>query len=36
MMRYLSLHKSPGDKVTLTVLRADQKVDLTVTLGIRP
>ena len=36
MMRYLLLNKSPGDTVTLTVLRGDQKVDLKVTLGNRP
>jgi 2-alkenal reductase len=36
LMRYLVLHKSPGDKVTLTVLRGDQKVDITLTLGTRP
>ena len=36
LMRYLILHKSPGDKVVLTVLRGDQKVDITVTLGTRP
>jgi 2-alkenal reductase len=36
MIRYLVLHKSPGDTVTLTVLRGDQKVDATVTLGTRP
>ena len=36
LMRYLLLHKSPGDTVVLTVLRGDQKVDLTVTLGTRP
>jgi S1-C subfamily serine protease len=36
MMRYITLNKSPGDKVVLTVLRGDQKLDLTVTLGTRP
>jgi 2-alkenal reductase len=36
MIRYLVLHKSPGNTVTLTVLRGDQKVDATVTLGARP
>jgi 2-alkenal reductase len=36
MLRYLVLHKSPGDTVTLTVLRGDQKVDATITLGTRP
>ncbi len=36
MMRYLVLHKSPGDTVVLTVLRGDQKLDLNLTLGARP
>lgn len=36
LMRYLILQKSPGDTVTLTVLRGDQKVDLKLTLGNRP
>jgi S1-C subfamily serine protease len=36
LMRYLILHKSPGDSVTLTVLRGDQKVDVKLTLGARP
>ena len=36
MMSYLVLHKSPGDTITLTVLRGDQKVDVTLTLGARP
>ena len=36
LMRYLILHKSPGDTITLTVLRGDQKVDLKLTLGARP
>ena len=36
LMRYLVLHKSPGDTVTLTVLRGDQKVDVKLTLGTRP
>jgi len=29
-------NKSPGDTITLTVLRGDQKVDLTLTLDKRP
>ncbi len=33
LMRYLILHKSPGDTVTLTVLRGDQKLDIRLTLG---
>jgi len=36
MMSYLVLHKSPGDTVTLTVLRGDQKLDIPVVLGTRP
>jgi S1-C subfamily serine protease len=36
LMRYLILNKSPGDQVVLTVLRGDQKVDLTLTLAARP
>jgi 2-alkenal reductase len=36
LMRYLILNKAPGDTVVLTVLRGDQKVDLTLTLAARP
>jgi S1-C subfamily serine protease len=36
LMRYLLLQKSPGDTVTLTVLRGDQKLDLPLILGARP
>jgi S1-C subfamily serine protease len=36
LMRYLLLNKSPGDTVTLTVLRGSQKVDLKLVLGTRP
>jgi S1-C subfamily serine protease len=36
MIRYLTLHKSPGDTVTLTVLRGSQQVELQVVLGTRP
>ena len=36
LLRYLINNKSPGDTVVLTVLRGDQKVDLTLTLGKRP
>jgi S1-C subfamily serine protease len=36
MIRYLALYKSPGDTVTLTVMRGDQKVDVSVVLGKRP
>lgn len=35
MIRYLALHKSPGDTVTLTVLRGDQQLDIQVVLGKR-
>ena len=36
MIRYLGLYKSPGDTVTLTVLRGDQQKDIPVVLGTRP
>jgi 2-alkenal reductase len=36
LMRYLVLHKSPGDTVTLTVLRGEQQLDVSVTLGTSP
>ena len=36
MIRYLDLNKSPGDTVTLTVLRGDQQKDIPVVLGTRP
>jgi S1-C subfamily serine protease len=36
MIRYLALHKSPGDTVTLTILRGDQQLDIPVVLGTRP
>ncbi|MDP2994604.1 MAG: trypsin-like peptidase domain-containing protein [Anaerolineales bacterium] len=36
MIRYLALHKSPGEPVTLTVLRGDQQLDVSVVLGKRP
>jgi 2-alkenal reductase len=36
MIRYLVLYKSPGDTVTLTVLRGDQNLDIPVVLGKRP
>jgi S1-C subfamily serine protease len=36
MIRYLALYKSPGDTVTLTVLRGDQQLDVPVVLGTRP
>jgi 2-alkenal reductase len=36
MIRYLILNKSPGDTVTLTIMRGDQKKDIPVVLGTRP
>jgi len=36
LLKYLFNNKSPGDTVVLTVLRGDQQVDLTLTLGKRP
>jgi 2-alkenal reductase len=36
LIGYLVDNKSPGDTVVLTVLRGDQKVDLTLTLAKRP
>ena len=36
LMRYLVLNKSPGDTVTLTVLRGDQQVEIPLVLGTRP
>ncbi len=36
LLAYLIESKSPGDTVTLTVLRGAQKQDITVTLGKRP
>lgn len=36
MIRYLFLHKSPGETVALTVLRSDQQVEIPVVLGKRP
>jgi S1-C subfamily serine protease len=36
LIRYLVYNKQPGDTIVLTVLRGDQKVDVTVTLGARP
>ena len=36
LIAYLITHKSPGDTVVLTVVRGDQKQDLTVTLTKRP
>lgn len=36
MLAYLITHKSPGDTVILTVLRGNEKVDVTITLDKRP
>ena len=36
LLNYLMLNKHPGDEIVLTVLRGDELVDLTVTLGERP
>lgn len=36
MIRYLALHKSPGDAVVLTILRGGEQMDITVILGKRP
>jgi S1-C subfamily serine protease len=36
LIRYLVYNKQPGDTIVLTVLRGNQKVDVTVTLGARP
>jgi 2-alkenal reductase len=36
LISYLTLYKSPGDEIVLTVERERQQVDVTVTLGTRP
>lgn len=36
LLRYLLLHKSPGDTIVLTVLRGSEQIDIPVTLGTRP
>ncbi|MGB7875889.1 MAG: trypsin-like peptidase domain-containing protein [Anaerolineales bacterium] len=36
LLRYLINNKSPGDTVVLTVLRAEEQIDITVALGKRP
>ncbi len=36
MLAYLITHKSPGDTVVMTVLRGEEKVDVTITLDKRP
>ncbi len=35
LLNYMMLNKQPGDEIVLTVLRGDQIIDLTVTLGER-
>lgn len=36
LIRYVVVKKSPGDTITLTVMRGDQKVDVKLKLGVRP
>jgi 2-alkenal reductase len=36
LLNYMILNKHPGDEIVLTVLRGDELIDLTVTLGERP
>jgi S1-C subfamily serine protease len=36
LLRYLLLHKAPGETILLTVLRDGEQVDVPVTLGMRP
>jgi 2-alkenal reductase len=36
LIRYVVVNKSPGDTITLTVMRGDQKTDVKLTLGVRP
>ena len=36
MLAYLITHKGPGDTVVLTILRGEEKLDITITLGERP
>ncbi len=36
LLKYLINYKSPGDTVVLTVLRGEEKLDISVTLGKRP
>ncbi len=36
LISYLVTHKSPGDKIVLTIIRNGQKQDITLTLGKRP
>jgi S1-C subfamily serine protease len=36
LLRYLRNNKGPGETVILTILRGEEQMDLTVTLGKRP
>ena len=36
MLSYLIVNKGPGDVVMLTVMRGDQRMDISLTLGARP
>jgi S1-C subfamily serine protease len=36
LLSYLITHKGPGDTVVLTVLRGDERKDISITLGKRP
>jgi 2-alkenal reductase len=36
LMRYIVVNKAPGDTVTLTIMRGAQKLDIPLTLGVRP
>jgi len=36
LLIYLSRHTSPGQEVTLIVVRGDQRIEVPVTLGVRP
>jgi 2-alkenal reductase len=36
LLRYLLLHKAPGDTIVLTVLRDGEEIEIPVTLGTRP
>ena len=36
LLAYMITHKSPGDVITLTIVRGDKQLDIPVTLGERP
>jgi len=36
LIGYVLTNKSPGDKITLTIIRDNQKKEVTLTLGKRP